>query len=119
MESLRGKKDFERVFSEGQRAQNACMTMLAVPREAVVVRIGLPVGKRFGKAVRRNRIRRRLREACRIELMEAQLATGWDIVCIPRSRVHDMDFAVLREAVRELFSQQGIIGRQQADEVAG
>ena len=111
MESLRSKKDFDRVFSEGQREQNACLSMFVVPREgAVVIRIGIPVGKRFGKAVRRNRIRRRLREACRQELMEASITGGWDIVCLPRSRVYDIEFTALRNAVKELFEKHNMIG---------
>ena len=45
-------------------------------------RLGISVSKRVGKAVQRNYVRRRIREAFRS--MKADLPTGLDIVCIAR-----------------------------------
>ena len=45
-------------------------------------RLGLKVGKRLGKAVQRNQIKRRVREAFR--LLQHELPAGLDVVCIPR-----------------------------------
>ncbi len=45
-------------------------------------RLGLAVGRRHGDAVRRNRIKRVLREAFR--LCRHQLPAGLDLACAPR-----------------------------------
>jgi ribonuclease P protein component len=46
-------------------------------------RIGLSVSRRFGSAVRRNKIRRLYREAFRLSKVE--LPVGLDLVIVPRS----------------------------------
>ena len=47
-------------------------------------RLGLPASVKLGHAVVRNRARRRLREVYRLHLGE--LAVGWDIILVARSR---------------------------------
>jgi len=48
-------------------------------REHSTVRVGLVAGKRLGTAVTRNRVKRRIRHACRLIDFEP----GWDHVVIP------------------------------------
>ncbi|MDE3196102.1 MAG: ribonuclease P protein component, partial [Acidobacteriota bacterium] len=66
-------------------------------------RIGFTTPKALGKAVVRNRIRRRMREAARLEL--AQLSPQWSIVFNPRRRTLDCLFTELQAEVRRLFIQ--------------
>lgn len=56
-------------------------------------RLGLTVGTKVGKAVCRNRIRRRLREIYRLH--ESELKSGWDIVVVARSRAGQADYWAL------------------------
>jgi ribonuclease P protein component len=51
-------------------------------------RLGLSVGKRVGKAVRRNYVRRRIREAFRTQKNE--LPKGLDIICVARPKAADV-----------------------------
>ena len=64
-------------------------------------RVGLTVGKVLGKAVERNRIKRRLREAVRKHL--PLLSTPVDVILHPRRTVLDLDFAVLDREVAQIF----------------
>ena len=64
-------------------------------------RIGLTVGKAMGKAVERNRIKRRMREAVRRQL--ALLEVPVDVVIHPRESVLDLDFATLEREVAAVF----------------
>jgi ribonuclease P protein component len=66
-------------------------------------RVGFTTPKALGKAVVRNRIRRRMREAARLEL--AQLNPQWSIVFNPRRRTLDCLFTELQAEVRRLFIQ--------------
>src|SRR5438128_10243521 len=60
--------DFERVYKQGRRHFSAHMTVFYLQRsEGVGLRIGFTVGKMLGGAVQRNRMKRRLREAVRLE----------------------------------------------------
>ena len=64
-------------------------------------RIGLTVPKALGKAVDRNRIKRRLREAVRAAL--PLLSAPVDVVLHPRRTVIDLDFAQLKREVATIF----------------
>lgn len=69
--------------------------------EAASPRVGLTVGKVMGKAVDRNRIKRRMREAVRKNL--SSLSTPVDVVLHPRRSVLDLEFAVLDREVANVF----------------
>jgi ribonuclease P protein component len=64
-------------------------------------RIGLTVPKALGKAVDRNRIKRRMREAVRHAL--PLLAAPVDVILHPRRSVLDADFAFLEREVSTIF----------------
>jgi ribonuclease P protein component len=64
-------------------------------------RIGLTVPKALGKAVDRNRIKRRLREAVRAAL--PLLTAPVDVILHPRRSVIDLDFQQLKREVATIF----------------
>ncbi len=81
---LRGIKGFSRVFGGRRSAANRLLVVYAAPNGLPYARLGLTVGRRHGEAVRRNRIKRLLREAFRLE--SGLLPVGYDFVCIPQVR---------------------------------
>lgn len=69
-------------------------------------RIGLTVPKALGKAVDRNRIKRRMREAVRRNLPLLQLGPtplALDIILHPRRIARTMEFAALEREVGVIF----------------
>jgi ribonuclease P protein component len=79
-----------------RRAEASSTTGVLVPR------VGLTAGKVLGKAVERNRIKRRMREAVRMNL--AQLPPSVDVVLHPRKSVIAMEFRQLSAEVARVFS---------------
>nr|WP_206453064.1 ribonuclease P protein component [Aurantimonas marina] len=67
-------------------------------------RVGLTVTKKVGNAVVRNRIRRRLREAIRLDA-EADMALGIDYVIVARREVLAMPFAALKDELSRRFAR--------------
>lgn len=82
MKYLRLKKqtDFQKLFQKGKRAYSASVMMVYRPSEKTYM--GISVGKKHGKSVKRNRIKRLIREAFRSALKE--MKGSYSIVLIPK-----------------------------------
>jgi ribonuclease P protein component len=65
--------------------------------------LGVSVGKRVGNAVRRNRVRRRIRELVRARLKELQ--PGWDVVIVVRTPASGAPFLTLKGALDQLVDR--------------
>ena len=59
--SLKKQSDFQKLFQSGRRVFSQSLTMIVKP--ARELKMGISIGKKHGKAVKRNRIKRLLREA--------------------------------------------------------
>jgi len=103
---LAGKKDFERVFTEGMAWANSFVAMRALPNGLGFSRHSVVAGKRLGKAVVRNRIKRRLREVMR----QSPTREGWDMVLIARQASVNADYQALEKAIRELLTRARLLG---------
>jgi ribonuclease P protein component len=80
---IKKTREFNRVYARGKRARGPLFLVVLAPNRLPVTRVGLSVGKRVGGAVRRNRIKRMLREAFRH--VRPQLPPGLDIVLVAES----------------------------------
>jgi ribonuclease P protein component len=79
---LRLDRDFRRVYAGKQRVDLGFLTIYALPNALTHTRIGVSLPRKVGTAVRRNRIKRLLREGFR--LWQKQLPTSLDVVIVVR-----------------------------------
>ena len=99
---VRKGRDVARVFDHGVSVRDGCLTVLAVANELDCSRLGVAVSRRHGTAVRRNRLKRLIREAFR--LTREHLPAGIDFVVIPRQGA-GLTFAAARESLTSLAPQ--------------
>jgi ribonuclease P protein component len=83
------------------------LVLYAAPNDLDRTRVGITVSGRVGKAVVRNRIRRRLREALRARL--PRLLAGRDVLVIARPASAQATWAELNEALDTLLGRTGIV----------
>jgi ribonuclease P protein component len=106
---LRKHADYQRVYKAGRKQFGRQMAYFFALRDANAAersetagpRIGLTVPKALGKAVTRNRIKRRLREAVRSAL--PLLSAPVDVILHPKRSVLEAEFALIEREVQTIF----------------
>jgi ribonuclease P protein component len=105
---LRRRRDFIAVYRRGRFYGHHLIGLRTLANGGELTRFGFAVRKGIGKAVVRNRVRRRLREGIRT----LSLAPGWDIVVIARGPAAAADHEKLRDAVAGLLLQAGVLSEE-------
>jgi ribonuclease P protein component len=124
---LRKHADYQRVYASSRKQFSKQMSyffslrsplgpdgklLRGVTPDADAPRVGLTVGKVMGKAVDRNRIKRRMRAAVRKQL--SLLRSPVDVVLHPRRSVIDLDMATLEREVASVFRAIQRLSEKQA-----
>ena len=98
---------FKRLYYRGKPFHSKYCVLYTMPNRLQVNRLGFTVGKKIGKAVQRNRARRRLFEAFRI--FEADIRSGCDIVIVAKSASLEGDFADLVRIMGATLKKAGLL----------
>ncbi len=96
---VRSRLDFAAVYERGVRMSDGCLSLTVQPNDRPTSRLGLAVSKRYGNAVRRNWLKRRLREVFRTSRTE--LPAGLDLIVQPRTNT-PVKLDVLRQSLVSL-----------------
>lgn len=104
--SLKLNHIFRRLYKTNGVA-NGYLVLYARENHSSANRVGVTVGKKLGKAVIRNRVRRRLREVYRLN--ETAFQCGYDIVVVARSKCVGTEFEKLTAAYLHLAKKAGIL----------
>lgn len=101
--SLKLNHEFRRLYNKGRTAASAYMAVYCRRTRLPYSRLGFTTGVKLGKAVKRNRVRRRLREIYRTN--EWRLAPGWDIVVVARVKAVYAQYGQLERSFLALAGQ--------------
>ncbi|MCX6070960.1 MAG: ribonuclease P protein component [Chloroflexi bacterium] len=103
---LTGPADFQRVRRTGTSYSHPLFVAVVCASDLPAVRIGVSASRTLGSAVRRNRAKRRLREAFRPFM--AEVRGGWDLVVIARPALLDAEWPDVQAAVRSVLKRSGL-----------
>jgi ribonuclease P protein component len=104
---LKRNRDIEYAKKHGRRISTAFFNMMICATDVSGTRVGIVVGKRFGGAVSRNRVKRLFRELTR--QVHGQLLQGHALVVFPKRESIVQPFVALKEAWLSSLQRQRLL----------
>ena len=99
---LKREKDFSLVFKKGQRLYNSDLTVIYFPSESL--KAGYAVSKKHGGSVKRNKIKRLLRESFRS--FAPYIRQNFFFVFIPKVK-EQYSFIKFKESMENILKKGG------------
>ena len=76
---LRKNREFQTVYRRGKNFWNKDFTIFIRPTNRKKVKFGVSITKKFGKANKRNLIKRRIKEIIRLNFCDLGLDWTWEV----------------------------------------
>ena len=102
---LTKKNQYEAVYHSGNYRVGKELVVRILPNGLGVSRYGITVSRHVGKAVVRNRIKRRLREILR----KVNLQPGLDFVIIARASAAQADYSKMKKTTEDILFRAGLL----------
>ncbi|HNT57455.1 MAG TPA: ribonuclease P protein component [Syntrophales bacterium] len=104
-EKLRKRKEFNQAFQTGTRYDSKNFIVFVSQNPLGLRRLGLTVSRKVGKAVKRNRMKRLLREFFRLN--KEKMPDSKDILVVVRKRAsHRLGYEDVRRELEQLFREK-------------
>lgn len=107
---LTKNNEFKRVYSKGKYSASAFLVIYFLPNRLKQTRFGITASKKVGNAVKRNRMRRLIRENIRI--ISDQLISGMDIVVVARKTEEMVSLETIGKELRYLLHKLDLFDRE-------
>ena len=93
---LRSNRDFKKVYKVGKAYYNRNFTIIVKKNKLLGSRVGFSITKKHGNAVKRNKLKRRLKEITRhnIDLINE----GYDLIIIPKQNTKNLKYQELEKS---------------------
>ena len=105
--SIKRNYDFRALYKRGKSSVSPVLAIYARKNKTTSNRIGITVSTKVGKAHVRNRVRRRIREAYRIN--ETSFKKGIDMVIVARVRAAEVTFHEIEKNLLLLTEKLGLL----------
>ena len=100
---LKKQTDFQKLFKKGKRAFSPSLTMIYQKSDKLTM--GISIGKKHGKSVQRNRIKRLIREAFRA--VNGEIKESYRIVLVPKV-AESYDFDTFKKHLRCMIQKESL-----------
>ena len=100
---LRRRSSFDYVYKKGKSYSDANLVLLCLDGKLPLPKVGFVVGKKVGKAVVRNKVKRRLREIFRALLPDVKGHVSY--VVVARTPASQATYDLLRQSLVTLLQK--------------
>ena len=107
-DGIKKDSDFRKVYQRGKSLADRNLVIYTMKNKSDKSRIGISISKKVGKAHERNRIRRCIKEAYRLNIDDKVLG-GYDLVFIARINAADKDYRELEKSLKYICKKANII----------
>ena len=98
---------FRRIYRKGRSAVRPALVVYCQRNRQGHTRLGVTVSAKLGKAVVRNKVRRRIREIWRLHREE--MVPGYDVIVVSRSRGVYASYRKLEQQYLSALSELGLL----------
>ena len=102
---IKKSEDFQKIIKNNKSLRTKYFYIYIYKHEESIYHFGLSVGKKIGNAVRRNKVKRQLREI----ISENDYQKNFDCIIIVRREINGASFSEIKEDLNEIFKKQNII----------
>lgn len=100
---IKKNAEYRKIYNRGKSVAGRHMVLYYLANNLEICRFGFTVSRKIGKAVKRNRIRRLFREACRLNL--EQFPKGFDYVLLARRDIVGLNYWQVEESLLKLLKK--------------
>ena len=104
---LKKNMEFKKVYSVGKKYWNRNFILFTKKNDLDETRVGFTITKKHGNSVVRNRIRRRMKEAYRLNL--SHIKDGYDLVFIPKRNIVSISYGELENSMIHIMKISGVL----------
>ena len=105
---IRSRADYLKIQRSGRKVGGRYLTILSMDNDLTVSRFGITVSRKTGNAIKRNRIKRRIRELQRLN--QSSIVPGKDIVVIATREASGAHFKDMKIEYEKLIGKAGLTG---------
>lgn len=102
---VKDSRDFEKIIKNNKSFRTKYFYLYKQNHEENIYHFGLSVGKKIGNAVRRNKVKRQLREI----ISQNTYQKNFDCIIIVRREINDADFERIKEDLNFAFKKLSLI----------
>ena len=121
--SLKGKKIFEELYNTGKWYHHRDVQLIVlkqkgkndiinnskdlVTERSCGIQVGIPINRKFGNAVTRNRAKRRIKAICQ-ELLQ-DVKEDYYFIIRPKTEFKDLNYTNSKQIIQSLFKSAGVL----------
>ncbi len=111
--TIKKNYEFSKIYKKSKYYVGKYIVLYVTANKLDINRIGITISRKFGKSVKRNRIRRLIKENYRV--YEDTLKKGNDLVFVARKTDDMPTYTEIKKEMKFLFKRLGIYSRETLD----